>query len=123
MATGGLMPTAKKPAAKKAAPKKKAPAKKAAPKKAAPKKAAPKKVAPKPPEPVKSFDPVSVYLLTNGGEQVVSFSDEKKFEAAMSVIKNAPSSSGGSRSIPQHTIEHDGGTLQFQLVQKYLIKS
>ena len=88
------MPTAKKPAAKKAAPKKKAPAKKAAPKKPAPKKAAVAKVEPPPAPPEKSFVPVSVYLLTNGGENVVTFSDKEKFDAAMSIIKLAPAETG-----------------------------
>jgi|TARA_R100000482_G_scaffold123355_2_gene73120 outer membrane biosynthesis protein TonB len=122
------MPTAKKPAAKKAAPKKKAPAKKAAPKKAAPKKAAPKKVVaakvePQPAPPEKRFEPVSVYLLTNGGENIVTFSDKEKFDAAMSIIKLAPAEIGGSRSITTYIIEHDGGSLGFQLIQKYEIKA
>ena len=122
------MPTAKKPAAKKAAPKKKAPAKKAAPKKAAPKKAAPKKVVtakvePQPAPPEKRFEPVSVYLLTNGGENIVTFSDKATFDAAMSVIKSTPSETGGSRTITTYTIKHDGGSLSFRLIQKYEIKS
>ena len=106
------MPTAKKTAA----PKKKAPAKKAAPKKAAPKKAAPKKVAPK-------FAPVEVYLLTNTGEQHLTFSNEAQYKAAIDCIQNAPKESYGARNPPVFTIVHDGGPLSFVTLDRYKIKS
>ena len=112
-AIGGLMPAAKKTAA----PKKKAPAKKAAPKKAAPKKAAPKKAAPK------KFAPVSVYMLTNSGEQHVTFSDEAQYKAAIDCMSNAPKESGGFRNPPTFTIVHDGGPLSFATLDCYEIKS
>ena len=121
------MPTTKKTAAPKAA-KKKAPAKKkAAPKKAAPKKAAPKrapakKAAPKPaPAPAPAPEPApkrrSVYLLTNSGEHTLHFVGDKDFDSAMNIIKSAPSSSGGSRSITTYYI----GDYGFRTVQKYVV--
>tara|TARA_R100000664_G_scaffold33377_1_gene50333 strand:- start:955 stop:1278 length:324 start_codon:yes stop_codon:yes gene_type:complete len=107
------MPTAKKPAA----PKKKAPAKKAAPKKAAPKKAAPKKAAPK------KFAPVSVYILTNSGEKIITFSDEAKYKAAIDCLSHAPKSSMGARNPPTFTVVHDDGSYSFQTLERYEIKS
>tara|TARA_R110002110_G_scaffold302542_1_gene516646 strand:- start:11 stop:400 length:390 start_codon:yes stop_codon:yes gene_type:complete len=114
-AIGGLMPAAKKPAAtkKKAPTRKKAPAKKAAPKKAAP----------KPVEPVKRFVPVHVYLHTNSGESNLTFSSEAGFKAAVLCIESAPRKSSGGRSVPTYTIRHDQGSLSFQTLKKYEIKS
>ena len=122
------MPTAKKTTAPKAAAKKKAPAKKkAVPKNVASKKVtAPKAAAPAPPAPpapVKKFDPVSLYLLTNAGEYTIGFMDESKFKAAMSVIESAPSKPSGARSAPTYTIDTGSRLLTFQLVQKYQIKA
>lgn len=97
------MPTPKKTAAPKAATKKAPAAKKAAPKKAAPKKAPAKKAAPKPPAPPKTR---SVYLLSNSGEKTFMFTGDKDFNAAMDIIKSAPSDSGGWRTPP--TFEIDG---------------
>ena len=115
------MPATKKPAT----PKKKAPAKKAAsPKKKAPAKKAPaKKAAPKLAEPVKRFAPVHVYLHTNSGESNLTFSSEAGFKAAMLCIESAPKNSTGGRSVPTYTITHDQGSLSFQTLKKYEIKS
>jgi len=117
------MPTTKKTAAPKAAQKKAPTKKKAAPKKAAPKKAAPKKApakkaAPKPaPAPEPAPKRRSVYLLTNSGEHTLHFVGDKDFESAMNIIKSAPSSSGGSRSITTYYI----GDYGFRTVKKYLV--
>lgn len=104
------MPTTKKTAAPKAATKK-APAKtKAAPKKAAPKKSAPKK----PPAPPKTR---SVYLLSNSGEKTFMFTGDKDFNAAMKIIKSAPSDSGGLRNPPTFEINGYG----FSCVNSYKV--
>jgi|TARA_R100000482_G_C5114613_1_gene142370 pyruvate/2-oxoglutarate dehydrogenase complex dihydrolipoamide acyltransferase (E2) component len=106
-AIGGTMPTPKKTAAPKAATKKAPAAKKAAPKKAAPKKAPAKKAAPKPaPKPPAPPKTRSVYLLSNSGEKTFVFTGDKDFNAAMDIIKSAPSDSGGWRTPP--TFEIDG---------------
>ena len=117
------MPTTKKTAAPKAATKKAPAKKKAAPKKAAPKKAAPKKApakkaAPKPaPAPEPAPKRRSVYLLTNSGEHTLHFVGDKDFESPMNVIKSAPSSSGGSRSITTYYI----GDYGFRTVKKCVV--
>lgn len=108
------MPKAKKATAPKAVAKKQVPAKK---------KEAPKKAAAKPVEPVKKFDPVHVYLHTNGGEHHLSFSDEAMFKAAMQCIEGAPKQSTGARTNPTYLIQSDDGPLAFQFVRRYSIKS
>jgi hypothetical protein len=113
------MPTVKKTTAPKAVAKKKAPAKK----KLAPKKAAPKAVAPKPPAPIKTFNPVAVYLLTNAAEHTLWFSNEEMYEAAILCIKNAPTKPTGARRNPTYTLKHDAGSVQFARVVRYSVKS
>lgn len=87
--------------------KKKAPAKKAATKKPAPKK----------------FSPVTVYLLTNGGESTISLTTKKMHDAAMKIIKAAPANSGGARNMQFIYVEHADGTLRFKTVKKYEVVS
>jgi len=107
------MPAKKKTAAPKAS----------APKKAPVKKAPPKKVAAKPVVAVKRFAPVHVYLHTNSGESNLTFSSEAGFKAAVLCIESAPRKSSGGRSVPTYTIRHDQGSLSFQTLKKYEIKS
>ena len=105
------------PTKKETTVKKKAPAKKAAAKKPAAKKPAAKKVAPK------KFSPVTVYLLTNGGESTISLTTKKMHDAAMKIIKAAPANSGGGRNMQFISVEHADGTLRFKTVKKYEVVS
>jgi len=105
------------PTKKETTVKKKAPAKKAATKKPAVKKPAAKKPAPK------KFSPVTVYLLTNGGESTISLTTKKMHDAAMKIIKAAPASSRGRRNLQFIHIEHADGTLRFKTVKKYEVVS
>lgn len=121
------MPAAKKSASKTAAPKKKTAPKKAAPKKTAAKKAAPKKapakktVAPKVEAPP-PFVAKSVYLLTNAGEYTLTFDSQSSFNAAMASIKDAPQSSGGSRTPRKFAVESGGKSYRFSEVIKYRVQ-
>ena len=121
------MPAAKKSASTTAAPKKKTAPKKAAPKKTAAKKAAPKKAPAKKSEAPKieappTFTAKSVYLLTNAGEYTLTFASQSSFDAAMSVIRNAPQNSGGARTVRKFEVESDGKSYRFSEVIKYQVQ-
>tara|TARA_R110000824_G_scaffold114186_5_gene264515 strand:- start:4518 stop:4856 length:339 start_codon:yes stop_codon:yes gene_type:complete len=112
------MPTKKKTAVPKA--KKKAAVKKTLPKKVVAEPAVP---AQKPIAPAEKFMPVTMSLHTNGGESTLTFSDEAGFKAAMQCIESAPREPTGARSAPTYTVTSDKGSLSFQIMKKYSIKS
>jgi hypothetical protein len=112
------MPTAKKSATKsttrkKAEPKKAAPKKKATPKA----KAKPKVVAP----PVQKSIRREIKLLSDYGSTSLMFNDEASFDAALAIIRNAPSDSGGSRSVPMRTVFAANQKYTFRLVYSFSV--
>jgi|TARA_R110000824_G_scaffold25419_2_gene88634 hypothetical protein len=81
--------------------------------------AKPKKVTatPAPPAPKNR----QIELMTNTGLYTLSFTDDAAFEAAMAVVKSAPSEPTGSRSTRQYKITTPDLTCMFHIIDRYVV--